>query len=287
MPFIRWGGGWCHIKVAKRPRRRTKFMGLRWPATRKELYAAGYVREMTMASRPCKRCGIVIQFWRTPDKKLMPIEESKEDANELLCHFNTCPHAEEFRKPQEIKAKQARALSLSPPLLTLPMGRFFKEEMKKIEGVYLIPSRPNEPDLAIVPNAESDMRPVRGRKGCERNYREKHIKKWIESYGYKILQTGWPDFLCSRMLGGRKIFCFIEAKCDGDRVSQAQKTMHRALEQLGIPVSVVFSQDASLSGVRHISPQTRTDGVLLRTFKSNGRLRIPCVSGEFDGTGLA
>ena len=73
---------------------------LTWPLTRKQLYAAGYVREFTIPPRPCRRCGVRIEFWRTPENKLMPIEES-ERADEMLCHFNTCPHAEEFRKPEE------------------------------------------------------------------------------------------------------------------------------------------------------------------------------------------
>lgn len=72
-----------------------------WPATRKDLYAAGYSRAMHIPARPCKRCGVHIEFWNTPDKKLMPLEVSPDNKSELLCHFNTCPHAAEFRKPTE------------------------------------------------------------------------------------------------------------------------------------------------------------------------------------------
>lgn len=69
-----------------------------WPATRQELYAAGYVRDFAIPTRPCKRCGKRLEFWRTPvDAQLMPLEES-EKQNVMLCHFATCPHAEEFRK---------------------------------------------------------------------------------------------------------------------------------------------------------------------------------------------
>lgn len=74
---------------------------LTWPATRKQLYAAGYVRAMQIPARPCKRCNTHIEFWITPAKKLMPLENNPENKDELLCHFNTCPHAEEFRKPDE------------------------------------------------------------------------------------------------------------------------------------------------------------------------------------------
>ena len=69
-----------------------------WPASRKDLYAAGYVRDFTIPPRPCKRCGKRIEFWRTPQANLMPLEESETAANVMLCHFATCPHAEEFRK---------------------------------------------------------------------------------------------------------------------------------------------------------------------------------------------
>jgi hypothetical protein len=108
MPCFRFQG--AIICTGKQARRREKFMGLRWPATRNELYAAGYVREMNKPARPCKRCGTRIEFWRTPANQLMPIEVSKENDRELLCHFATCPHADEFRQPLERKPKQRELL---------------------------------------------------------------------------------------------------------------------------------------------------------------------------------
>ena len=76
-------------------------MSLTWPMTRKELYVAGYARQFNIPPRPCKLCGIRIEFWRTPANKIMPIEENPEHKDEMLCHFNTCPHADKFRKPEE------------------------------------------------------------------------------------------------------------------------------------------------------------------------------------------
>lgn len=73
---------------------------LTWPATRKQLYAAGYARAMHIPGRKCKRCDTHIEFWTTPAASLMPLEANPENKNELLCHFNTCPHAEDFRKPE-------------------------------------------------------------------------------------------------------------------------------------------------------------------------------------------
>ena len=40
-----------------------------WPATRKQLYAAGYSRAMQILTRPCKRCQVQIEFWHTPGRK--------------------------------------------------------------------------------------------------------------------------------------------------------------------------------------------------------------------------
>jgi hypothetical protein len=112
MPFFNFPGiGVVHVRMSKTPRRREKFMGLRWPATRKELYAAGYERALTIPPRPCKCCGKTIHFWRTPDKALMPVEISAENDNELLCHFNTCPHADEFRRAAATKPKQRELFS--------------------------------------------------------------------------------------------------------------------------------------------------------------------------------
>lgn len=81
-----------------------------WPATRKDLYAAGYSRAMTIAARPCRRCGRRIEFWTTPAGALMPIEENPDNKNELLCHFNSCPHAKEFRKPEHEPRSTQREL---------------------------------------------------------------------------------------------------------------------------------------------------------------------------------
>jgi hypothetical protein len=73
---------------------------LTWPATRKELYAHGYVRAMHIPSRPCRKCGTRIEFWRTPDNQLMPLEPTQGRDAPLLCHFATCPNAKEFRRPE-------------------------------------------------------------------------------------------------------------------------------------------------------------------------------------------
>lgn len=98
----------CYSAPRKSPRPSRKQMEknaakLEWPATRKALYAAGYQREMHRPARPCKVCGVRIEFWRTPDGKLMPVEldpHSTPDAPRMLCHFATCPGAEKFRKPE-------------------------------------------------------------------------------------------------------------------------------------------------------------------------------------------
>lgn len=85
---------------AARRKRRNVAEKLTWPATRKALYAAGYGRAMAIAARPCKRCGKRIEFWKTPAGGLMPLEVNPDKSGEMLCHFETCPHAAEFRKPE-------------------------------------------------------------------------------------------------------------------------------------------------------------------------------------------
>ncbi len=87
----------------RKPSKKQMQKKLEWPSTRKTLYAAGYARDLQAPSRPCKLCGVKIEFWRTPEGKLMPLEVdplSMPNAPMLLCHFATCPEAEKFRKPQ-------------------------------------------------------------------------------------------------------------------------------------------------------------------------------------------
>lgn len=88
---------------------KAKNYGMKWPATRKELYAWGYTRDIQKPARKCKRCPAMIELWQTPTKTWMPLEVTKEDKNLLICHFATCPNANEFRrddwKPAATQAK--------------------------------------------------------------------------------------------------------------------------------------------------------------------------------------
>lgn len=101
-------------------------MGMKWPATRNELYRAGYQREFEIPTRPCKRCNTSIEFWRTPEGKLMPLEPSPENKNEMLCHYATCPHADEFRKEKKIEKE-----SMQPSLFDLPKANLPWTDEKK------------------------------------------------------------------------------------------------------------------------------------------------------------
>lgn len=79
---------------------------MKFPATRRALTDAGYVFEF---SRPCKRCGHEIEFYRTPTSARAPLEVVPANGEWLLVsHFTTCPFANEFRKKQEpVKATPA------------------------------------------------------------------------------------------------------------------------------------------------------------------------------------
>lgn len=81
-----------------------------FPAKRDDLSAAGYHFEH---SRPCRRCGAPLEFWRTPTHALAPLEVIVIDGEWLLgSHFATCPFAKEFRKRPEDSAPRPRQKEL-------------------------------------------------------------------------------------------------------------------------------------------------------------------------------
>jgi len=61
-----------------------------FPSSESELLASGYT---LFKKTYCRKCGVPIQFWNTPNNKLMPMNQDLKDS-----HFATCPAAEEFRK---------------------------------------------------------------------------------------------------------------------------------------------------------------------------------------------
>jgi hypothetical protein len=80
---------------------------LTWPATRNELYAAGYKKSFKVPVRKCKLCPALLEFWQTPDGKMMPIEVQYD--GKLVSHFATCPEAGSFRRPDLVpKSTQKR-----------------------------------------------------------------------------------------------------------------------------------------------------------------------------------
>lgn len=71
---------------------------IQFPATSKELEAAGYRYKY---GRPCRRCGVMIEFWVTPARKWAPLEriaEERDGGKLRVSHFSTCPFANEFRR---------------------------------------------------------------------------------------------------------------------------------------------------------------------------------------------
>lgn len=93
-----------HICYSAPRRRRVMEHKLEWPITRQQLYKCGWTREMQIERRKCKRCPKTIEFWRTPDQKLHPIEERPD--GQLVSHFSTCPNAGEFRNRAKLKVEQ-------------------------------------------------------------------------------------------------------------------------------------------------------------------------------------
>ena len=69
-----------------------------FPDTVKKLDAAGYKK---ISGRPCKLCGVWLEFWRTPAGKMAPLEVPKGEPDRRVSHFATCKHADKFRKPKQ------------------------------------------------------------------------------------------------------------------------------------------------------------------------------------------
>lgn len=74
-------------------------MTITFPATREELTHAGYSPSYT---RPCKKCGEMLEFWSTPTGSFMPLEMNRMTAKRIP-HWQVCPFADEFRRKEKDK----------------------------------------------------------------------------------------------------------------------------------------------------------------------------------------
>lgn len=69
---------------------------MKLPATRAQLQEAGYKFEF---ARPCRKCGINLEFYRTPTTALAPMESTVVNKEwVMVSHFQTCQFADEFKK---------------------------------------------------------------------------------------------------------------------------------------------------------------------------------------------
>jgi hypothetical protein len=69
---------------------------MHFPATRAQLQEAGYKFEF---ARPCRKCGMNLEFYRTPANALAPMEGVVVNKVWLMdSHFKTCPFRDEFKK---------------------------------------------------------------------------------------------------------------------------------------------------------------------------------------------
>lgn len=69
---------------------------MKFPMTREQVKEAGYKFEF---ARPCKRCNAHLEFYRTPNNALSPLESVIIDAVWYMdSHFKTCPFRDEFKK---------------------------------------------------------------------------------------------------------------------------------------------------------------------------------------------
>lgn len=69
---------------------------------------------------------------------------------------------------------------------------------------------------------------------------EEEFKKLVESKGWTLFRSGWPEYAAVDPHGKR---LFLELKHSDDKVSKRQKQMHDFLESTGTPVYVVGSNE--------------------------------------------
>lgn len=76
---------------------------MKFPMTREQVKEAGYKYEF---SRACRRCNQHLEFYRTPNKALSPLEPVIIDGVWYMdSHFKTCPYRDEFKKSGTAKKK--------------------------------------------------------------------------------------------------------------------------------------------------------------------------------------
>ena len=66
-----------------------------FPATRRALEDAGYKRSTYTR---CQACMAAIEFWHTPQGRVIPMEAMPQEDSPATSHFAKCPEADSFRK---------------------------------------------------------------------------------------------------------------------------------------------------------------------------------------------
>jgi hypothetical protein len=66
-----------------------------FPATMQAMIDAGYTRSLYTR---CQGCGAVMEYWRTPTYKTIPMDPMTNPEDKAVSHFATCVKAEQFRK---------------------------------------------------------------------------------------------------------------------------------------------------------------------------------------------
>ena len=71
-----------------------------FPKTEADLKSRGYVRT---GLGTCRACGASIVWWRTPKQKNIPLDP------DFKAHWETCPHADKFRKQAKRESTERKA----------------------------------------------------------------------------------------------------------------------------------------------------------------------------------
>jgi hypothetical protein len=82
------------------------------------------------------------------------------------------------------------------------------------------------------------------------NANEKLIADKLARKGFTIIDKGWPDFLCvkKQYVNGQKVYEYatsgvmcVEVKAGKDKLSDAQKSVHAILKNIGLPVYTIHT----------------------------------------------
>jgi hypothetical protein len=91
------------------------------------------------------------------------------------------------------------------------------------------------------------------------NSNEQKVADAYKQARWAVLRNGWPDFLMYRRTANGKVeIRAVEVKSKTDKLSTAQKAMHRVLSRFGVRIDVVYTSKDNPFVMQPIKPTGRT-----------------------------